>query len=46
MTLEIVIEQARDATLKAYVDSATAENVGGETVWIGWDIDSMAILRN
>ena len=46
VTLDILVDEARDATLKAYVDSAMAENVGSDTVWIGWDIDSMAILRD
>ena len=46
VTLDIFVEEARDATLRAYVDTATAENVGSDTVWIGWDIDSMAILRD
>ena len=46
VTVDILIEEAQDATLKAYVDTATAENVGSDTVWIGWDVDSMAILRD
>ena len=46
VALDILVDEARDVTLKAYVDSATAENVGSDTVWIGWDIDSMAILRD
>ena len=46
LTLDILIEEARDATLKAYVDTATAEDVGRDTVWIGWDIGSMSILRD
>ena len=46
VTVDILVEGAQDATLKAYVDTATAENVGGDTIWIGWDIQSMAILRD
>ena len=33
-----------DATLRAYVDTATGLALGEEPVWIGWDAESMAIL--
>ena len=46
VTVDILVEGTQDATLRAYVDTATAEVVGGDTVWIGWDIRSMAILRD
>jgi len=44
--VDILVEDARHATLKAYVDTATAEKIGNDTVWIGWDVHSMAILRD
>ena len=46
VTVDILIEEAQEATLKAYVDTGTAEKFAGGGVWIGWDIDSMAILRD
>ena len=46
VTVDILVEGAQDATLRAYVDTATAERVGDDTLWIGWDIQSMAILRD
>ena len=46
VTLDLLVEGAGDATLRAYVDAATAENVGRDTVWAGWDLDAMAILRD
>jgi len=46
VTLDILVEGGGDATLRAYVDGATAENVGRDTVWIGWDLNAMAILRD
>ena len=46
VTVDILVEEARDATLRAYVDNASAEYAGNDTVWIGWDADSMAILRD
>ena len=46
VTVDVLVEGAQDATLRAYVDTATAEVVGGDTVWIGWDVQSMAILRD
>ena len=46
VTVDILVEEAQNATLKAYVDTATAEKVGSDTVWVGWDVHSMAILRD
>ena len=46
VTVDILVEGARDATLRAYVDTATAERVGSDAVWIGWDSESMAVLRD
>ena len=46
VTVDILVEKAQDAILKVYVDTATAENVGGDMVWIGWDTNSLAVLRD
>ena len=46
VTVDILVEGAQDATLRAYVDTATAEGVGSDTVWIGWDVQAMAVLRD
>ena len=46
MALDLCLDEVPGATLKAYVDSATGQSVGAEPVWIGWDSDSMAVLRD
>ncbi len=46
VALDILIEETPDATLRAYVDGATAEKVGSGKVWAGWDINAMTILRD
>ena len=46
VTVDVLVEDARHATLKAYVDTTTAEKLVDDTVWIGWDVQSMAILRD
>ncbi|WP_226781219.1 ABC transporter ATP-binding protein [Oceaniglobus trochenteri] len=46
MALDLQVEGAADATLKAYVDTTTGTSLGDGPVWIGWDADSMAILND
>ncbi|MDU8942935.1 ABC transporter ATP-binding protein [Ovoidimarina sediminis] len=46
MMMDLLVEQAAGATLKAYVDTATGNAVGDAPVWIGWDAESMAVLRD
>ena len=46
MMVDLLVNEATGATLKAYVDLATGHAVGDAPVWIGWDSDSMAILRD
>lgn len=46
MMVDLIVEQAAGAPLKAYVDIATGHVLGDAPVWIGWDADSMAILRD
>ncbi|MBN9677609.1 ABC transporter ATP-binding protein [Salipiger bermudensis] len=46
MALDLMVEEAKGATLKAYVDADTGQSVGEAPVWIGWDESSMAVLRD
>ncbi|MCA0960616.1 ABC transporter ATP-binding protein [Salipiger bermudensis] len=46
MALDLRVEEANGATLKAYVDADTGQSVGEAPVWIGWDQSSMAVLRD
>lgn len=46
MMVDLVVDDAAGASLKAYVDLATGHAVGDDPVWIGWDADSMAILSD
>ncbi len=46
MALDLMVEEANGATLKAYVDADTGQSVGEAPVWIGWDESSMAVLRD
>lgn len=46
MMVDLLVEQAAGATLRAYVDTVTGNAVGDAPVWIGWDAESMAILSD
>jgi ABC-type Fe3+/spermidine/putrescine transport system ATPase subunit len=46
MMVDLLVDNTKDATLKAYVDLATGHAVSDAEVWIGWDADSMAILSD
>ncbi|MGR3378269.1 ABC transporter ATP-binding protein [Salipiger abyssi] len=46
MALDLLVDEAQGATLKAYVDADTGQSVGEAAVWIGWDESSMAVLRD
>ena len=46
MMVDLSVNDATDATLRAYVDLATGHATSDEPVWIGWDADSMAILSD
>ncbi|MEM6693993.1 MAG: ABC transporter ATP-binding protein [Pseudomonadota bacterium] len=46
IVVDLLIEQARGASLRAYVDTADARLLGDGEVWIGWDADSMAVLSD
>ncbi len=44
-TVELRIEAAGDAVLKAYADTDEAHQLGDAPLWIGWKPADMAILR-
>ena len=46
MAVDLMVEEAKGAKLRAFVDAETGQSVGSEPVWIGWDSDSMAVLRD
>ena len=45
MTVDLRVDEAQGATLRAFVDADTGQSVGSDPVWIGWNSDSMAVLR-
>lgn len=46
MAVDLLIEDANGATLKAYVDTATGQAVGDDLIWLGWDTHNMAVLHD
>ena len=46
MVLDLAVEGAVDAPLRAYADVAAAQCLGDGPVWIGWDADGMAVLND
>ena len=46
MMVDLRVEQADGARLRAYVDMATGHALGDAPVWIAWDADSMAVLSD
>ncbi|WP_417606900.1 ABC transporter ATP-binding protein [Primorskyibacter flagellatus] len=46
MAVDLMVEEAQGATLRAFVDAETGQTVGADPIWIGWDSDSMAVLRD
>ncbi len=46
MAVDLMIAEAQGATLRAFVDAETGQSFGSDPVWIGWDSDSMAVLRD
>ncbi|ETX27739.1 ABC transporter ATP-binding protein [Roseivivax isoporae] len=45
MAVDLEVADAAGARLRAYVDTATGQGVGDAPVWLGWDADSLAVLR-
>jgi spermidine/putrescine transport system ATP-binding protein len=46
IALDLAVTDAPDVTLRAYADPATALNAGTDALWIGWDTESMSVLRD
>ena len=46
MAVDLAIEKTQGANLRAYVDADTGRSVGSDLVWVGWDSESMAVLRD
>ncbi len=46
MVVDLRVEQAGGAKLRAYVDTITGQAVGDGEAWVGWDADSMAVLSD
>ena len=45
MAVDLRVEDANGAMLKAYVDNETGRAIGEEPVWLGWDSESLSVLR-
>ncbi|MDP5218984.1 ABC transporter ATP-binding protein [Ruegeria sp. 2205SS24-7] len=45
MSVDLMIEEAQGSVLRAFVDAETGQSFGSDPVWIGWEKDSMAVLR-
>lgn len=45
MSVDLMIEDAQGATLRAYVDTETGQSFGSDPIWASWDNDSMAVLK-
>lgn len=46
MTVDLSVADAKGATLRAFVDAETGQSIGEEPIWVGWDSNHMAILRD
>lgn len=46
LAVDLTVEEAQGAVLRAFVDAETGQSIGSDPVWIGWDTDSMAVLRD
>jgi hypothetical protein len=46
MAVDLMIDDTQGATLRAFVDAKTGQTFGTDPVWVGWDSDAMAVLRD
>ena len=44
--VDLLIDDANGSTLKAYIDPATDQAIGAGPVWVGWDVENMAVLND
>jgi len=45
MSVDVMIEAAEGAQLRAFVDAEVGQSIGSDPIWIGWDTESMSVLR-
>jgi len=46
MVVDLRIEHAQGAPLRAYIDTLAGQSLGDSEVWVGWNADSMAVLSD
>jgi len=46
MAVDLMIDEAEGASLRAFVDAETGQSFGADPVWVGWSSDAMAVLRD
>jgi len=46
MSVDLKVDDAQGVTLRAFVDAERGQTLGAGPVWVGWDSDSMAVLRD
>ncbi len=46
LAVDLTVEEAQGAILRAFVDAETGQSIGSDPVWVGWDTDSMAVLQD
>lgn len=46
MSVDVLLEQAQGFKLRAFVDTEIGQSLGTDSVWVGWDSQSMAVLRD
>lgn len=45
MAVDLMVEEAQGSTLRAFVDTGTGLSIGTDPIWVGWESDSMVVLR-
>lgn len=46
MAVDVAVENAQGAVLRAFTDAETGRSFGSDPVWLGWNSKSMAVLRD
>ncbi|MCR8725799.1 ABC transporter ATP-binding protein [Frigidibacter sp. ROC022] len=46
MAIDLLVDNAEGASLRAFVDAETGQSIGSDAVWVGWDSKNMAVLRD
>lgn len=45
MSVDVLIEDAQGAKLRAFVNTEIGQSLGTDTVWLSWDAQSMAVVH-